>query len=157
MRKVWPSGAARITSLAATLPLAPGLLSTTTGWPRASLSDWAITRATLILKIKTFERRERLPGKGRRGLDDPAGRSTDTDGSGGLQVMQQAVMIDVRMGDDDGSKIVGQLRQQRTIIRTPVERQAEVEENPNPLVLQLDAAAADLLRTPVNADSHAAP
>src|SRR5690606_7511964 len=32
---------------AATTPLAPGLFSTTTGWPRLLVSPWATTRATV--------------------------------------------------------------------------------------------------------------
>ena len=46
-RSVWPSGAARATSAAAALPLAAGLLSTTTGWPSAGEIFSASTRATM--------------------------------------------------------------------------------------------------------------
>ena len=42
---VWPSGSARATSSPATTPPAPGLLSTTTGWPRAAAIFWPTVRA----------------------------------------------------------------------------------------------------------------
>jgi hypothetical protein len=42
---VLPSGVARATCPAATVPLAPGLLSTITGWPSASARRGAISRA----------------------------------------------------------------------------------------------------------------
>jgi hypothetical protein len=43
---VVPSGTARATWPAATVPLAPGLFSTTTGWPSASAMRGAISLAT---------------------------------------------------------------------------------------------------------------
>ena len=43
--KVYPSGAARATASAPTLPFAPTRFSTTTGWPRLSESFCATTRA----------------------------------------------------------------------------------------------------------------
>ena len=42
---VWPSGGVRRTSLKATMPEAPGLLSTTTVWPQVCASRSATLRA----------------------------------------------------------------------------------------------------------------
>jgi hypothetical protein len=43
--KVWPSAGLRCTSCMPILPLAPGRLSTTTGWPSNSASRGAMMRA----------------------------------------------------------------------------------------------------------------
>jgi hypothetical protein len=49
--RVCPSGFARATNSAAIEPLAPGLLSTVTGWPMASLSFWASRRAPMSVPL----------------------------------------------------------------------------------------------------------
>jgi len=44
---VWPSAAAIFAASEAMMPLAPGLLSTTTGWPQACVSFWLTSRAMM--------------------------------------------------------------------------------------------------------------
>ena len=46
MSSVWPSGSARATASAPTLPPAPGRFSTTNGWPSARLSRSPTARAS---------------------------------------------------------------------------------------------------------------
>ena len=45
--KVWPSGFARAISSTAMMPFAPGLFSTTTGWPSVWRICSAMMRATM--------------------------------------------------------------------------------------------------------------
>ena len=46
---VYPSGAALLTYSVAMMESAPGLFSTTTGWPMRSASFWLTTRARISL------------------------------------------------------------------------------------------------------------
>ena len=65
---VWPSGAARATSCAAIMVLAPGLFSTSTGTPSASASLGATTRAWMSVvppAAKPTSTRIGCPGLGK--------------------------------------------------------------------------------------------
>lgn len=51
INRVWPSGAARAATWVPILPLAPGLLSTTTGWPQCRVSSAPSARARISMPV----------------------------------------------------------------------------------------------------------
>src|SRR6478736_891431 len=98
---VWPSGAAMATCWAPRLPLAPGLLSTTTGWPQRAASLGAMMRAMMslpLLEVNGTTSVTGLPGNVTAGWAWTVGDATDRNAMAAAQKSRIDVIISVGLG-----------------------------------------------------------